>query len=276
VAEISIDDIRDFGLDWTLSGSASGGVTYRLGQDLGGGLPVTPKDSVSYKDGINYMLNKQDKFLSLINTKADENKLNVLSSPHILASDNQEASIEITQDYPIPRESIDSVTNRTTTTYDYKNAGIKLKFTPKINEKGLVSMKLSQEVSQLAPGSTADKYIFSTRKADTSVVVHDGETLVIGGLIKEQKSKGRTGIPFLGDIPVLGYLFSHTTDSINKTELIILITPHVIKSEDEGKELTKQFQDRVKNLKGRIDEKKESDQRSSSSVTIKPGGDVVH
>ena len=96
-------------------------------------------------------------------------------------------------------------------------------------------MKLNQEVSQLAPGSTADKYIFSTRKAETSVVVHDGETLVIGGLIKEQKGKGRSGIPFLSDIPLLGYLFSHTTDTINKTELIILITPHVIKSEDEGK-----------------------------------------
>ena len=105
VAEISIDDIKDFGLDWSLTGSASGGVTYRLGQDIGGGLPVKQGDPVSYKDGINYMLNKQDQFLSLINIKADENKLNVLSSPHILASDNQEASIEITQDYPIPRET---------------------------------------------------------------------------------------------------------------------------------------------------------------------------
>jgi|GEM_PF-1275005 len=251
VAEISIDDMKDFGLDWSLTGSASGGITYRLGQDLGG----ISNNKPNYRDGINYMLSKQQNFISLINTKAGENKLNVLSSPHILASDNQEASIEITQDYPIPRESYDPTSNRTTTTYDYRNAGIKLSFTPKINEKGLVSLKLKQEVSQLAQGSSTDeKYIFSTRKAETSVVVHDGETLVIGGLIKEQKSKGRTGIPFLADIPILGYLFSHTTDTVYKTELIILITPHVINNEDEGRELTRQFQERVKGLKSKIEQ----------------------
>ncbi|MEW6380855.1 MAG: secretin N-terminal domain-containing protein [bacterium] len=269
VAEISIDDVKDFGLDWSLAGSATGGVTYRLGQDLGG-IKQDDKGNMSYGTGINYMLNKQDRFLSLINSKVNEDKLNVLSSPHILASDNQEASIEITQDYPIKRETYDSASNHSNITYDYKTAGIKLNFTPKINEKGLVSLKLKQEVSQLVQGpkegSNDERYIFSTRKAETSVVVHDGETLVIGGLIKEHKSKGRSGIPFLGDIPVLGYLFSHTKDEIHKTELIILITPHVIENEEEGRELTRQFQERVKGLKSKID------QGQASSGAAQPMG----
>ena len=267
VAEISIDDIRDFGLDWSLNGSASGGVAYHAGNKVGTLLPGKVGDPGSFPDGISYMLNKQNQFLSILNTKASEDKLNVLSSPHILASDNQEASIEITQDYPIPRQTTNGTNSQIETTYDYKTAGIKLNFTPKINEMGLVSMKLKQEVSQLAPGSTDDKYIFKTRKAETSVVVHDGETLVIGGLVQEQKSKSRTGVPFLGDIPLLGYLFSHTTDSLNKTELIILITPHVIKNEDEGKELTRQFQDRVKGLKSRINERKKANEDLPTSIS---------
>ncbi|MEW5803533.1 MAG: secretin N-terminal domain-containing protein [bacterium] len=271
VAEISIDDIKDFGLDWTLSGGpASGGTSYRIGQKIGDRLSGNTSDLDALPDGISYMINRQDRFLSLINTKADENKLNVLSSPHVLASDNQEATIEITQDYPVARESYDANSQRTTITYDYKTAGIKLNFTPNINEKGMVSLKLKQEVSQLAPGSSDTKYIFSTRKAETSVVVHNGETLVIGGLIKEQKSKSRTGIPFFGDIPILGYLFSRTKDTVNKTELIILITPHIVNSEGEGRSLTKQFQERLKNLTEKIDK------RDHPSVTVKPAGTTAN
>ncbi|MGA1875037.1 MAG: secretin N-terminal domain-containing protein [bacterium] len=256
VAEITIDDVKEFGLDWSLRGTASDGVSYRIGQDLGGGINSINQSSISSINwnanfpGINYMLAKQDQFFALLNSKIEENKFNVLSSPHILATDNQEAKIEITDDYPIPRDNFDQNGNKTSTSYEYKSAGIILSFTPKINEKGLVSLQLLQEVSQGFPAivNNLETFKFNTRKAETNVVVHSGETLIIGGLVKEQKSKVKNGIPFLMNIPLMGYLFSHTSDTVNKTELIILITPHVIKSEDESREITKKFQDRVRHL----------------------------
>lgn len=264
IAEITIDDIRDFGLDWQLKGGASSGFGYSLNQQLKGlAGDAVQTGEVSFGEGINYVLNKQNQFMALLNTKADQDKLNILSSPHIMASDNQKASIEITQDYPIANKTTNAATGNEDINYTYKNAGIKLSFTPKINEKGLVSLELIQEVSNLMGDSDmeAGKYIFNTRKAETTVVVHDSETLIIGGLVKEQKSKSRDGIPFLGEIPLLGYLFSHTKDEIHKTELIILITPHVIHNEDEGKVLTKQFQDRVKSLKTRIKQDTQAKQK---------------
>jgi len=262
IAEIKIDDSKEFGLDWSFGASASGGSKYRIGQDLGGGINTISQSSISSinwvkdKPGLNYMLSKQEKLYALLNAKVAENKFNLLSSPHIMASDNQEAKIEITEDYPIPKDSFDANNNKTTS-YEYKSAGITLSFTPKINEKGLVSMKLTQEVSQGIPTklNNLDTFTFNTRKAETSVVVHDAETLIIGGLVKEQKIKNKNGIPFLMDIPLLGYLFSHVSDAIRKTELIILITPHVVKNEQEGRNLTQQFQNRVKVLKNKIKQK---------------------
>ena len=262
VAEITIGDSKDFGLDWSFRGSASGGTQYRMGQDLRGGVGKVNEgsiDSINWGNmvGINYMLTKQEKFYALLNSKVEENKFNLLSSPHILASDNQEARIEITDEYPIPKDTFNESGQKTGSTYEFKSAGIILNFTPKINEKGLVSMDITQEVSQGFPAilSGQDTYTFNTRKAKTVVVVHDGETLIIGGLVKEHKSKTKHGVPFLMNIPLLGYLFSHTFDEIKKTELIILITPHVIKNEKEGKELTRKFQKRVKVLKNKIKQK---------------------
>ena len=256
IAEIKMDNIKEFGLDWALQGKAGNNQSYRFGADLGGGISnISNFDSINWasRPGINYLLAKQDKFFALLNNKIAEDKFNVLSSPHIMASDNEKAIIEIIDQYPIPRDTYDANNNKSTT-YDYKDAGIKLEFTPKINKEGLVTLKLIQEVSQLQNKDTEQgTYEFSKRRAETSVVVHDGETLIIGGLVKEQKTKSKIGFPLLSDIPIIGYLFSHTSEKIIKTQLIILITPHVIRNEIESQEITKKFQGRVKELKNKID-----------------------
>ncbi len=251
VAEITIDDLTDFGLDWRFQGTASGGTSYNLNQTLGG----TPEGALSngmdtFKSGFNYMIFKQNRFLTLLNAKAKASKLDVLSSPHIIASDNQEAEIKITRQVPIRKSTV--INQQISFDTEYKDAGITLTFTPKINEKGLVSLKLSQKVSLWEGSTDAGDPIFSERSASTTVVVHDGETLIIGGLVKEERTKTREGIPFLKDIPLIGNLFSRSGDSFLKTELIILITPHVIKNKTEGNELTTKFQNRVRVLQNRI------------------------
>lgn len=180
---------------------------------------------------------------------AGEGKVEVLASPHILVSDNREASIQVGQQIPIPT----SETNVTGTTniqrtFQYKDIGIILKVKPQINESGLVSLEITQEVSssatpieEISQGTSTP--VINKTEATTFLVAKDKQTIIIGGLIREDKNRSRTGIPFLSKIPILGYLFGSTTDSTDRVELVILLTPHVILTHDEAESITREYVD---------------------------------
>ena len=263
IAEITLDDSTEFGLEWAVlqkdNKIVSDNIKHSIGiskETLSNPSDISLGTSAA---GLNYMVYKTDKFLSILNAKADEDRVNILSSPHILASDNKSATISITDQVPIPKETTDE-NNKTTVTYEFKDAGIALNVTPKINEKGLVSMNIEQEVSNYTP--EGDVYTFSVRKANTSLTVMDGQTIVIGGLIRDQKTKTKDGVPLLMDIPIFGFFFGHTSDIVNKTELIILITPHVISTLEDANKITNEFQEKVNSLKKEIGTKKEEDESS--------------
>jgi general secretion pathway protein D len=183
---------------------------------------------------------------------ATEGKAEVIASPHILIADNREASFQVGQQIPIPT----SETNVTGTTniqrtYQYKDIGIILKVKPQINESGLVSLEITQEVSssatpveEIATG-TANPVI-NKIEATTFLIAKNKETIIIGGLIREDKTTSRTGIPLLKDIPILGYLFGSTTDSVDRVELVILLKPHVIMTHDDAGEVTREYVDKYR------------------------------
>ncbi len=251
IADITLNDDFQFGLEWWAANQAS---------KIGGHKPATPFGQLTTfspigapAGALSYILDQGALFKSTIAIQASKGNVNILSSPHILTTDNQEASISIVDQIPIIKTFSDSTTTGgTTTSVEFKDAGITLKVTPKINEKGLVSMKITLEVSDVGPQveTTQGKQTsFIKRNAQTSVVVQNGQTLVIGGLIRENQSENRVGIPFLMDIPVIGYLFGSDTKSVNKTELVMLITPHVVTSRQEVDELTDKFKTNVKDLR---------------------------
>jgi general secretion pathway protein D len=137
----------------------------------------------------------------------------------------------------------------------YKTVGTILNVKPRITEKGMVSMEITQEVSQIGADvlvSGQEFASFSTRKATTTASVQSGHTLIIGGMIREAKDRARAGIPFLSKIPLLGYLFSSTSNDYEKTELLVMVTPHVVSNQDEADALTERFQNRVKTIKKKI------------------------
>ena len=141
-------------------------------------------------------------------------------------------------------------TNTTTSTIQYKDIGIILKVKPQINDSGLVSLELSQEVSSLGDNVIiADQAFASINKteATTTLVAQDGQTIVIGGLIREDITKAKDGIPFLSTIPLLGHLFSNTTDNSTRTELIMLLTPRVVKNLAEVEQVTEGFIEQYRN-----------------------------
>ncbi len=278
IAEVSLTDRTQFGIEWMLkttmnkdstvmsgftSESQPGSVTPNIDTDTGEIKSIITSPSVGTAFAA---IIRPERFGAMLNAFASLGKLNVLASPHILAMDNKEARIEIGEEIPIAtgfqQQPATSTTTGTTSfvaagQIQYRTTGIILTVTPNISEKEMVKLKINQEISNRGvdvslAGITSPS--FTTRKAETVGVVKSGRTLVIGGLISEQNNNAREGIPLLSRIPLIGHLFGVTTRETKKTELLVMVTPHVVSSMEEVEALTREFQDRVKTIKKRLDE----------------------
>lgn len=186
-----------------------------------------------------------------ITALAKDSRAKVLAAPHILVSDNREARIQVGQQIPL----VTSETNVTGTTsiqrtIQYRDIGIILKVKPQVNESGLISLELSQEISSLGDaisiGEGTTQPTLNKTETTTNLVARDGQTIIIGGLIREDLTKSREGIPFLSKIPLLGWLFGTTSRVNSRVELILLLTPHVIKTTEEAEQVTSGYIEKYK------------------------------
>ncbi len=254
VAEISLDDQTQFGVEWSTSNTVTadyGGSDHTFQQDFSRG--AARRDSASSVfDGFRDMLSETNRLQGIIEARASESRLNVLASPNIVASDNKTAEISVTDEVPIQQSTI-SETGVERFTFQYRDAGIKLSITPNINEQGVVSLELEQEVSEISGSTMNGQPTFVSRMVTTTVAVRDGQTLALGGLIQESETQANTGVPILSKIPILGYLFRSTGTRKTKTELVILITPHVITTIADGDAVTRAFAGRLDNLKESVE-----------------------
>jgi len=181
--------------------------------------------------------------IKAIETDADTN---ILSTPHLLTMDNEEAEIVVGEQRPFLKSDLSSVTSGDSTsvtkTFEYKDVGLKLKITPHITQGKYVRMKIYQEIKDFLPDASgppeSGAIATTNRSASTTVAVGNGETIVIGGLIQEKRVDSVSKLPCLGNIPLLGWAFKTTSGTKNKTNLIILITPHIVTSPDDIRSLT--------------------------------------
>jgi len=162
-----------------------------------------------------------------INALVSDGKASILARPNILTINGKQAVINIGGEVPVP--TVATTNSTTTTSIQYREAGIILKYTPRINSDGYITATVHTEVS--SPYYIADlkAYKFSKRSADTVVRLKDGETMVIGGLIGSEESKNIDKIPFLGDLPILGRFFTNVANSRNETEVMIFLTANIVK-----------------------------------------------
>lgn len=186
-----------------------------------------------------------------------DSKAKVLAAPHVLVSDNREARIQVGQQVPLATSSTTTPvggtipSNTTTSTIQYKDIGIILKVKPQVNDSGLVSLEVSQENSALGENVVIAGQAFSSitkTEATSNLVVQDGETIIIGGLIREDTTNSVEGIPFLSKIPLIGSLFSTTSKSTQRAELILLLTPHVLRNQKEASIATDEYIRRFRTL----------------------------
>lgn len=235
IAEVTLDKSRELGLQ---SGVLGGGVLNKyltvaglydplgtltsIGSVLRAGGNLTPSITASPVN-ITGVLKALDK----------NGLVNILSTPNILTSDNKEAEINVGENVPFQGSATQS-TIGTTTSVERKDIGINLKIKPQISEGDYIRMDINQEISAVKndKGQAVD-LVTTKRSAKTSIVVRDKETVVIGGLIQDTEDVNVSKVPFLGDIPGLGWLFKTTTKTRKKTNLMILITPQIIRDADD-------------------------------------------
>jgi len=233
------------GIAWSLKANL-GGV---LSSTIGFNVPISAPASGGFTfTGID----PGGEMRALISALATKSKAKLLATPHILVSDNREARIQVGRQVPIvTSETYGSLNVSQQRNIQYKDIGIILKVKPRINEGGLVSIELNQEISdydKIKLYMNEDQIIINKTDVVTNLVVQDGQTIIIGGLIREKIAASNTGIPLLNRIPILGYLFGSTSDDVTQTEIVILLTPRVMKSIQDVSAVTSEYTDRFGNV----------------------------
>ena len=264
IAEVNLTDDLSLGISWALQfnpsvfkgfvGKTIGSMGFNVVDSSGTSLvkpqtgasdDYTSTNTFGSSGQFSVLATVNDNFTAAINTLASQSKAKLLAVPRILVSDNKEASIQVGEQVPITTsESYTTSTSTTYSTVQYKDIGIILKVKPRINEGGLVTLDLSQEISSysIKDVTGSDKgVVVSKTEAKTSLVVQSGQTIVIGGLIREDVSDSRAGIPILSKIPILGYLFGNTDKTNHRKELIILLKPNVITNQAEAQAVTSSY-----------------------------------
>jgi general secretion pathway protein D len=261
VAEIALTDDTRLGLDWALREGS-----FRLGQQA---VAPTPPQSFSLVPdvarvvpllggGLTAFAFASEKFFAILNTLASENRVNIVSNPHVLTSENKKAVINVSTSVPVVTSqqlgtvqpgtapgggtSATVVTSGTNQTVEYRDAGVVLTVTPRIGERGTVALDVKQEVNSVGAATPpTNSPSFIKREAETSVVLLNNQTLVLGGLIQDRVTVDDRGIPLLKNIPLIGYLFGFKEKKVEKTELLLLITPRVIGTALDAARITEQM-----------------------------------
>ena len=245
VAQVELKDDMSLGIAWSLKANF-GSV---LSSTIGLNLPMSTPDSGGFSFTA---VDPGGEMRAVISALATVSKAKLLATPHILVSDNREARIQVGQQVPIvTSETYGSTTVAPQRTIQYKDIGTILKVKPRINEGGLVSIELNQEISDYSTiklYSNEDQIIINKNDVTTNLIVQDGQTIIIGGLIREKISDSNAGIPWLNKIPILGYLFGNTKDESSRSEIVILLTPRVMKSIQDADDLTSEYKNKFNNI----------------------------
>jgi general secretion pathway protein D len=247
LAEVTHNNDLDIGVEFSGMDLRSNGKGL---QAAGTNFQIASAIAAGNPNGFVFQLN-EDYVTAAIRAIASKSKLDVLSRPYILTGDNQPASIMVGDQVPVITSSDVSASSPPTTvnTYQYYNIGIILNVTPHINPVGIVTLDVAPTISAREPadqGVTIQPGVvapaFTMRSASARVAIHDGQTIVIGGLMQDQATDSMDSVPFLGDIPGLGVLFRHKVTTKQKTELLIFLTPHVAQQPEELKGMSEDEQ----------------------------------
>ena len=246
IAEITLDNEEDLGINWSITSGDTSFGTAPINGESDGGLPLGAS-------GFSFLLDTAGGIFARFNAYAKQNKLAILSTPRLMVKNGTAASIEVGKEVPYISRAISSTnvdSNDSTgivSETQYKKTGILLSVTPTIFSGNRVQLNLTQEASETTPdetNNTGSPSIFN-RQINTTLTLKDGASVLLGGLITTQHSSSREGVPWFMDIPLLGSLFRVSGASGTRTELVMMIIPYIVNSDQEAKSLTRAYLDRL-------------------------------
>lgn len=241
IVEATLDASTKLGVEWNLVQQKAFGVTGTTGQaSQNFGLQT----GTTAAQGFRYTLTGGN-LTAFLNALQQDQKFEILSTPRIFTSNGVEAQINISQRVPFVVSQREDANGNLTFNYDFEDVGIVLTVTPRITANGQVTMDVNQTANDLQGFTDFNAPIVNQREADTTVSVRDGETIILGGIIRNTVTTTTKKIPLLGDIPILGQFFRSTDRSKGKTELLVFLTPRVVRTPEEAKRLREQEQGRL-------------------------------
>jgi len=283
IVEASLDESSRLGVEfgWRVGnalgeqnsvGNGSTGFGLNAASTTAGALP-----------GFRYTLSGGN-LTGLINAIQTNSKFKVLSTPRIFTSNNVQAQINISQRVPYITNTRQDINGGQLFTYAFEDVGIVLTVTPRITSNGMVALDVNQTANELQGFTDFQAPIINQREADTIVSVKDGETIILGGIIRNTVQTTTNKVPLLGDIPILGNLFKSRSKTGNQTELIVLLTPRIVRDPDEArklrddqvKKLSKESQDSIGTIvppdNKKVDDKKGDDKKGTVPPPDKKSG----
>lgn len=240
LAEVTLNDKEGLGVNWRNITGSIGGIDYVI--NTATGLGTT---------GLNMALNSAGQTKALINAFYDNKQAVIRSSPKLMVRSGEEAHIEVGNEIPVVTGSSQSTTSADapiTQTVQYRKTGVILTIKPTVQASGVVDLVVEQELSEQADTSSNTSDLTPTitnRKVKTSLSLRDGGSVMLAGLISSTKGKGDTGVPFFGDLPYIGKFFKSESTSNNRTELVVMIIPYVIRDFDEAQKLTESYRQQM-------------------------------
>ena len=262
IIEVTLTDELSYGLEWFFKNKTGIGSKNGVGRlDLGdAGL-------ASLAPGFSYgIVDAAGAFRAVLNTLASESKINVLSSPSLMVLDNHTASINIGDSVPILTSQATSnltADAQTVNQIEYRDTGVLMTVTPRVNASGLIIMDIKQEVTDVAETNSSgiDAPTFQQRSIESTISVNSGNTIVLGGLIRDNRSLSDSGVPVLHKAPIIGPLFGRTSDTLRRTELVILLTPRAIRDDHDAWKVTNEFKQKLNDLRNRMEEDRYDDSK---------------
>lgn len=240
LAEVNINDREGLGIDWRNVTASLGGKELLIGTANGLGA-----------SGLNISaLNSAGQTKAALNAFYENRQAVIRSSPKLMVRSGEEARIEVGNEIPVvtgTTQSTDTTNAPITQTVQYRKTGVLLSIKPTVQASGVVDLQVSQELSESTDTSTGENLtpVINNRKIETALTLRDGGSVMLAGLISSNRGRGDTGVPLLGDIPWVGNLFKSQSASENRTELIVMIIPYIIRNFDEAQALTHSYQERL-------------------------------
>ena len=247
IVEVTLNDALQYGLEWTFNGGLGGSRFSGVGAITDGGFDFTASPQLA--SGFSYTVSGgAGDVVAVLQALASESLVNVISTPSVMVLDNNTASIQVGDQVPINGGTTVTNGGNTVSNISYKDTGIQLTVTPSVNAGGLVTIDVTQEVTDVGPIDVTGNRRFLQRSIESRVAVRSGESVVLGGLIRENATRQDSGVPFLAGVPVVGALFGNQSKARDRTELLVIITPRALFNDAEVRSVSKEMREQVRDL----------------------------